>query len=573
MTTRSKARQAAREARNRVPLNEETVISEGSTPVQFGTISSINEESALTSIAETSGEGGIITEGEAFTTHIAPSEQETIRAPSEEPQEPEQSYTTAPGSFGFSANPTGFSTPAASAPRGQEKEELSHEEWGQLRESMRRLSLLTIQDKEESIENRRDINRFDEELKNLRTRVTNSYHRTTNVEEVLQGVQSMFDRLNARREDTNDQPHTPRTEAVQSVFADRRPDEGTPQYERRRRAQIRFEAPQFSGQQGIEEDANDNPGRKMTPAERCRAQIAESRMRAAWKRPRARSYGPPVQTSRRCETTSDSDGGEDPEYQPREAVEPETKEPRYNYYIDSGPREPVQPQYNYRTNVGSHAQPNYRTARNEGTNDISARPSVHASSVRNAMDYDYARCLMSAQPQQLAGPYMPPAPILGQRLSVRSVTTQGLDDSDHEAHMIDNLIEHIRESLTGIPDNLPEIKGLRAKMPEPYEGEDDYDRLDKWLQGLLRFFKLHRLTGMEKDRDRILVAGTNLRGKAERWYSHEVERPTRLVRNWTFESVVIGLFRAFITTATAQQAMQRYMRIRFSPDEGVMAFY
>ena len=418
MTTHSKARQAAREARNRVPLSEETVISEGSTPVQFGTVSSINEESALTSIAETSGEGDKVTEEEAFPTHIAHSEQETIRATTEEPQEPEQSYTTAPGSFGFSANPTGFSTPAASAPRGHVKEELSHEEWGQLRESMRCLSLLTTQDKEESIENRRDINRFDEELKDLRTRVTNSYHRTTNVEEVLQGIQSMFDRLDAWREDTNDQPHTPHAEAVQSVFADRGPDEGTPQYERRRSAQIRFEAPQFSGQQGTEEDRNNNPGRKITPAERCKAQIAESCMRAAWKRPRARSYGPSVQTSRRCETTSDSDGGEDSEDQPHEAVEPEPKEPRYNYYIDSGPREPVQPQYNYRTNVGLHASPNYRTARNEGANTTSARPSVQASSVRHAMDYDYARRSMSAQPQQLAGPYMPPVPISGQRSSV-----------------------------------------------------------------------------------------------------------------------------------------------------------
>ena len=61
------------------------------------------------SIAKTLGEGGKITEGEIFLTHNAPSEQETIHTMSEEPQEPEQSYTTAPGSFGFSANPTGFS--------------------------------------------------------------------------------------------------------------------------------------------------------------------------------------------------------------------------------------------------------------------------------------------------------------------------------------------------------------------------------------------------------------------------------------------------------------------------------
>jgi hypothetical protein len=139
--------------------------------------------------------------------------------------------------------------------------------------------------------------------------------------------------------------------------------------------------------------------------------------------------------------------------------------------------------------------------------------------------------------------------------------------------MIDGLIEHIRESLRGIPDNLPEIKGLRAKLPESYEGEDDFDRLDKWLQGMLRYYKLQRLTADDKDKDRILIAGSNLKGKAERWFCHEVERSTRIVRNWTFESVVVGLFRAFVTTATAQQAMQSYMRVRFSPDEGVMAFY
>jgi hypothetical protein len=146
-------------------------------------------------------------------------------------------------------------------------------------------------------------------------------------------------------------------------------------------------------------------------------------------------------------------------------------------------------------------------------------------------------------------------------------------DPDHDTNMIDNLRQHIRESLSGIPNDLPELKGVRAKLPEAYEGDDDFDRLDKWLQGLLRFFKLHRLTGAEKDRDRILVTGTSLKGKAERWFSHEVERPTRIIRNWTFESVIVGLFRTFITTATAQQAMQRYAQVRFSREEGIMAFY
>ena len=66
MTTCSKAHQAVHEAQNRVPLNEKTVISEGSTPIQFRAISFIVKESALTSIAKTLGEGGIITKEESM---------------------------------------------------------------------------------------------------------------------------------------------------------------------------------------------------------------------------------------------------------------------------------------------------------------------------------------------------------------------------------------------------------------------------------------------------------------------------------------------------------------------------
>jgi hypothetical protein len=81
------------------------------------------------------------------------------------------------------------------------------------------------------------------------------------------------------------------------------------------------------------------------------------------------------------------------------------------------------------------------------------------------------------------------------------------------------------------------------------------------------------LTGADRDVDRILITGSCLTGKAECWFSQEVERPTRLIRDWTFESVIIGLYRTFITTATAQQAMQRYTQVRFSRDEGVTGFH
>jgi hypothetical protein len=93
--------------------------------------------------------------------------------------------------------------------------------------------------------------------------------------------------------------------------------------------------------------------------------------------------------------------------------------------------------------------------------------------------------------------------------------TRGLPNADHEINMIDNLRQHIRESLSGIPHDLPELKGVRAKLLEAYRGEDNFDHLNNWLQGLLRFFKLHCITGVDKDRDMVLVTGTSLKGKAE----------------------------------------------------------
>ena len=93
-------------------------------------------------------------------------------------------------------------------------------------------------------------------------------------------------------------------------------------------------------------------------------------------------------------------------------------------------------------------------------------------------------------------------------------------------------------------------------MPDAYKGEDDFDLLEKWLHSLIRFMKIHRLTGVDKELDWVLVTGTSLKGKAEWWFGQEVEHPNHIVRDWTFESVVIGLYCTFITTTTSQQAMQ-----------------
>jgi hypothetical protein len=88
-------------------------------------------------------------------------------------------------------------------------------------------------------------------------------------------------------------------------------------------------------------------------------------------------------------------------------------------------------------------------------------------------------------------------------------------DSEHEARMAQDLIKYIKDSLKGVPSDLPELKGLRAKLPDAYEGKDNFDHFESWLQGLLRYFKLHCLTGKDRDGDQVLVEGSCLKGRAE----------------------------------------------------------
>jgi hypothetical protein len=106
--------------------------------------------------------------------------------------------------------------------------------------------------------------------------------------------------------------------------------------------------------------------------------------------------------------------------------------------------------------------------------------------------------------------------------------------------------------LEGVPNDLPELKEVHAKLPVAYEGEDNFNCMDNWLQGILCYFKIHHLTGADWDEDRILVTETCMKGKAEHWLSQEVEFPTQIICDWTFESVIVKLYCMFITIAMVQ---------------------
>jgi hypothetical protein len=87
----------------------------------------------------------------------------------------------------------------------------------------------------------------------------------------------------------------------------------------------------------------------------------------------------------------------------------------------------------------------------------------------NVLERDYARCSLGAHPMNLAAPMALPSirqptgsqalplPMQGQ---VGQAALQGQARNNHKNQMIESLRHHIRDSLVGIPFDLPEIKGL-----------------------------------------------------------------------------------------------------------------
>ena len=346
----------------------------------------------------------------------------------------------------------------------------------------------------------------------------------------------------------------PCAQATWAIFADWGSDEGTVDFKRQTNTWACFENSQPI-KQLMEEPGPPPRIRDQAPhMERYDRQMAESCTWAAYRSPHAWMSGLPTQVQNKPEETLD-------------------------FRNNKGAEENQQ-------NHGSMEL--WGLSQHDHTSNLSPAPLIRPMYIM--LDQDYARCLMSAQSHQMVGPIAisgstqrqsvamttPSMPIqgqVGQNTASIVLAMTILGESDHEITMIDALRNHIRDLLMGILNNLPEIKGLQAKLPEAYDSEDNFDHLDRWLQGLLRFFKIHCLTGADKDIDWVLVTGACLKGKAEWWFSHEVECPNCRTRDWTFELVIIALYCAFITTTMAQKAMEKYLNVKYSKVEDILGFH
>ena len=113
----------------------------------------------------------------------------------------------------------------------------------------------------------------------------------------------------------------------------------------------------------------------------------------------------------------------------------------------------------------------------------------------------------------------------------------------------------------------------RLPTPDSYNGEEDIEKFDAWLQGLLRWFKLNLYAGPELEREQIALTGLFLKDKASIWYNDNVEGVSRQQHVWTFHGVITSLYDRFIHEATIQDATSKYNDLQFKADNGVMGFY
>ncbi|KIM60160.1 hypothetical protein SCLCIDRAFT_37598, partial [Scleroderma citrinum Foug A] len=75
---------------------------------------------------------------------------------------------------------------------------------------------------------------------------------------------------------------------------------------------------------------------------------------------------------------------------------------------------------------------------------------------------------------------------------------------------------------------------------------------DEWVNQMLRWFRIYKVTGPDHDVDRVTYTGACLEDLAAQWFDQEVEGPDRVIPNWTFKDLICTLFVRFIHEASVQ---------------------
>jgi len=107
---------------------------------------------------------------------------------------------------------------------------------------------------------------------------------------------------------------------------------------------------------------------------------------------------------------------------------------------------------------------------------------------------------------------------------------------------------------------------MRITQPKAYKGQDSINIFDEWVNQVLHWFRIYKVTGPTRDGDRVTYMGACLEDFAGQWFDQEVEGPDRMIRYWTFEDLICALFMRFIHEASTQNAAEKYDKTRYSSE-------
>jgi hypothetical protein len=114
---------------------------------------------------------------------------------------------------------------------------------------------------------------------------------------------------------------------------------------------------------------------------------------------------------------------------------------------------------------------------------------------------------------------------------------------------------------------------LRVPLPEKYSGDEDIEQFDGWLHSLLRWLKINHFTGLECERECIMLTAMYLGEKAKTWFNDNVEGINRRRRVWTFKDVITSLYDQFVHESSIQDATQKFYSVKYTTDGGVYGYY
>ena len=119
--------------------------------------------------------------------------------------------------------------------------------------------------------------------------------------------------------------------------------------------------------------------------------------------------------------------------------------------------------------------------------------------------------------------------------------------------LLDWYRQRIYEAV-GQPSNPagPEVKAMKITQPKAYKGQDGIDIFDEWVNQMLHWFRIYKVTGPDCDVDRVTYTGACLEDLVAQWFDQEVEGPDQVILNWTFEDLICALFMHFIHKALSR---------------------